>query len=652
MNPLQRTPLNDPLSMKPLSITALQSSPTVLWLSSTCDTIKHFVIVQFTITDSTTVGSHKIYKGVVFVCKPCGFAPGPSINALAKHTHGSSWARVWNHYQKKREEIGEIIDPETFASKVLPHLDKVPPYDSLAIEDAFACSECPHKTVNRSVAIEHRRDIHEGRSHYREVKVQTFYRGQKTRNLFIVTPNLPASDSAAHSSGSTDDIRHTEAPNPLTEGCRDCNHNLPPINLAAHSPQQKGLREAGCALGIGLTKGTTSIRALESLSRATSPGGGQNIAQENGSHASLSDTPHDIEQETDLPFSGVWDPESKVPIYRPSEEQLSDFGHFIKTLTENGSFNSIGVALVKVPTGSLNVSKTVGFASRRGGNWVSYYMQSSTVIEGTDNQVFRINHTPRTRKPESEWNTQTREAIERNGETVDMQKMVDMFTSSCFKASYMSNLEGFQLSGNALTGAGIPGMSTDFIYIGTPGSITGIHKEDLGIISLNYNHQGHPKDWRVIDLRDQAKFEDAIEELPPRKNRDCSQFVQHQNLFVCPQFLKRKGICYRSILQEEGTMVVVHGEAYHQVVNTGWSIAVANNFAQPETVYWLNYIQCSTKTCGENKGWSLAHGKDGQLVKIFSDDGGEHSGRVVLKRKEQAEPTRRSKRRPQPLTRE
>ena len=38
-------------------------------------------------------------------------------------------------------------------------------------------------------------------------------------------------------------------------------------------------------------------------------------------------------------------------MYHPSDEQFSDFGRFIKVITEGGGFNSIGVALVRVPLG-------------------------------------------------------------------------------------------------------------------------------------------------------------------------------------------------------------------------------------------------------------------------------------------------------------
>ncbi|KAI9759713.1 MAG: hypothetical protein M1840_003098 [Geoglossum simile] len=468
------------------------------------------------------------------------------------------------------------------------------------------------------MARDHDRQKHDGKRDFRQVRVQSIYQGQKDRKYFIVN------DKTAHGSSPTDGISCGKAPNSPIERRGDCGYSSSPTHLAADGRRQTGLGKIYHALGTGLTNGTTSVSAIESSSRIASLSRRREIAQENCSHASSTDTPLNPEQATDkrrLPFNGMWDIESDVPMYQPSKENFSDFGNFMKIITGSDEFARIGVA--------LSTSSTTDFASRAKVK-ISYYMQTSTVIEGTDNQVFEIHHQRSEGRSENDWKRKEKEAINRNGEKVDMQKMVDLLRGGGFQAPYMSNLEArpvlsrlcippiglSQLPGNALNGASIPGMSSDYAYLGSPGSTAIIHLEDQQIPSSNYLGHGEPKEWLIISPKHKITFESVVKDLFPGKNSDCSQFVRHRNLFLDPEFLLRNGIGHCSILQEMGVMVVVHGEAYHQVLNTGSNIAIANNVAMPGKVYWHGYTQCSRETCGEHKPWFLTHGENGQILKI------------------------------------
>ena len=54
------------------------------------------------------------------------------------------------------------------------------------------------------------------------------------------------------------------------------------------------------------------------------------------------------------------------------------------------------------------------------------------------------------------------------------------------------------LQGNQLRHTEIPGISSDYFYLGLPGSAFTIHLEDYNLHSLNFLQSGWPKGWIVV----------------------------------------------------------------------------------------------------------------------------------------------------------
>jgi JmjC domain, hydroxylase len=67
-----------------------------------------------------------------------------------------------------------------------------------------------------------------------------------------------------------------------------------------------------------------------------------------------------------------------------------------------------------------------------------------------------------------------------------------------------------ELPGNQLQHLEIPGMSSDYIYLGAPGSLFTMHLEDYNVHSFNYLRSGEPKRWVVVNPGSRTKFENVI----------------------------------------------------------------------------------------------------------------------------------------------
>jgi hypothetical protein len=67
-----------------------------------------------------------------------------------------------------------------------------------------------------------------------------------------------------------------------------------------------------------------------------------------------------------------------------------------------------------------------------------------------------------------------------------------------------------QLPGNQLHYVEVAGMSSDYIYLGSPGSLFTMHLEDYNIHSFNYHRSGEAKRWTVLSPESRSMFEDLV----------------------------------------------------------------------------------------------------------------------------------------------
>ena len=137
----------------------------------------------------------------------------------------------------------------------------------------------------------------------------------------------------------------------------------------------------------------------------------------------------------------------------------------------------------------------------------------------------------------------------------------------------------YPLKGDKLdqTRAVIPGIHTPYVYESGPyfGASFQIHAEDFRLVSLNHLYKGR-KIWIVVP----STAVDIAEEALGRKG-SCSQFMRHRAEFLFPQKLEKMGIPYRIIDQRPGETIVVLPDAYHEGFSTGYTLAEAKNYGDP-----------------------------------------------------------------------
>ena len=128
------------------------------------------------------------------------------------------------------------------------------------------------------------------------------------------------------------------------------------------------------------------------------------------------------------------------------------------------------------------------------------------------------------------------------------------------------------------TKAIIPGIHTPYVYESGPafGATFQIHAEDYRLLSLNHLYKGR-KIWVVIP----AGAVDLLEEKLERQGK-CSQFMRHRAEFLFPEKLKRLEVPFRIIDQRPGETIVILPDAYHEGFSTGYTLAEAKNYAEPD----------------------------------------------------------------------
>ncbi|KAL1527961.1 hypothetical protein AB1Y20_009332 [Prymnesium parvum] len=125
----------------------------------------------------------------------------------------------------------------------------------------------------------------------------------------------------------------------------------------------------------------------------------------------------------------------------------------------------------------------------------------------------------------------------------------------------------------------IPGLNQSMLYFGTWKSFFALHTEDCELQGASFLHFGAPKQWYVVPPTHAPHVRRLCKELQPELAAACDEFLRHKTTLIAPELLQRAKIPYSSVLQTEGTFVVVLSSAYHFGFNHAWNCAEAVNFA-------------------------------------------------------------------------
>lgn len=134
--------------------------------------------------------------------------------------------------------------------------------------------------------------------------------------------------------------------------------------------------------------------------------------------------------------------------------------------------------------------------------------------------------------------------------------------------------------------AGVPGVSSPWLYVGMCYGAFCWHVEDLWMYSCNYMHEGSPKTWYTVPGLAAARFERAARALLPSLFARAPDLLFQLVAMLSPSDLKASGVPVYRLTQRPREFVITFPRAYHAGFSHGFNVAEAVNFAAPN---WLPF---------------------------------------------------------------
>uniref|UniRef100_A0A8C9X0S2 Lysine-specific demethylase 4B n=1 Tax=Sander lucioperca TaxID=283035 RepID=A0A8C9X0S2_SANLU len=141
----------------------------------------------------------------------------------------------------------------------------------------------------------------------------------------------------------------------------------------------------------------------------------------------------------------------------------------------------------------------------------------------------------------------------------------------------------------------IEGVNTPYLYFGMWKTTFAWHTEDMDLYSINYLHFGQSKSWYAVPPEHGKRLERLAQGFFPGSSQGCDAFLRHKMTLISPSILKKYGIPFDRITQNEGEFMVTFPYGYHAGFNHGFNCAESTNFA---TLRWVDYGKMATQcTC-------------------------------------------------------
>ncbi|XP_041647378.1 lysine-specific demethylase 4B [Cheilinus undulatus] len=141
----------------------------------------------------------------------------------------------------------------------------------------------------------------------------------------------------------------------------------------------------------------------------------------------------------------------------------------------------------------------------------------------------------------------------------------------------------------------IEGVNTPYLYFGMWKTTFAWHTEDMDLYSINYLHFGQPKSWYAVPPEHGKRLERLAQGFFPGSSQGCDAFLRHKMTLISPSILKKYGIPFDRITQNEGEFMITFPYGYHAGFNHGFNCAESTNFA---TLRWVDYGKMATQcTC-------------------------------------------------------
>uniref|UniRef100_A0A3Q2PMD7 Lysine-specific demethylase 4B n=1 Tax=Fundulus heteroclitus TaxID=8078 RepID=A0A3Q2PMD7_FUNHE len=137
----------------------------------------------------------------------------------------------------------------------------------------------------------------------------------------------------------------------------------------------------------------------------------------------------------------------------------------------------------------------------------------------------------------------------------------------------------------------IEGVNTPYLYFGMWKTTFAWHTEDMDLYSINYLHFGQPKSWYTVPPEHGKRLERLAQGFFPGSSQGCDAFLRHKMTLISPSILKKYGIPFNRITQNEGEFMITFPYGYHAGFNHGFNCAESTNFA---TLRWVDYGKNAT----------------------------------------------------------
>ncbi|KAH7713764.1 lysine-specific demethylase 4A-like [Aphelenchoides avenae] len=125
-----------------------------------------------------------------------------------------------------------------------------------------------------------------------------------------------------------------------------------------------------------------------------------------------------------------------------------------------------------------------------------------------------------------------------------------------------------------------PGVTTPYLYVSMKATSAPWHVEDGRLFSVFYLHAGNAhKFWYSVPASYSRQFEELLNELCPFLKDRCNPFLDYKEILIAPELLRQRGIPVNVLGQLESTYVLTLADVYHSVLNSGYGIGIAINFA-------------------------------------------------------------------------
>ncbi|CAG7723621.1 unnamed protein product, partial [Allacma fusca] len=152
-------------------------------------------------------------------------------------------------------------------------------------------------------------------------------------------------------------------------------------------------------------------------------------------------------------------------------------------------------------------------------------------------------------------------------------------TSNFFNPFSLANLEAPLFADKTVKG--IEGLNIPFKYYGCPNSSTPMHLDDYGLSTTSFHVAGATKVWITIAPKEKLRFQKLVElSLPSQFKKTaevCDRKLSGAKLMFTLELVEKWQVKYLVVLQNPGDLLLLNGNTYHQVHNTGFNIVRGMN---------------------------------------------------------------------------